>query len=132
MHPDVESWVSQQGSTAMERKFHADVRALLKSFVAGADFDDDVFLKPLQPPSDGIWEIRITFEPQARIFGAFLRPGEFVATNWEDRKTLATRRKRFAPAVARCRSIWGSLFSNRRRLTRPRAELLEEFDDDGI
>jgi hypothetical protein len=128
MHPGIEDWVKTTGSTTMERKYHADVRALLKQFVTGGDFDDDEVLKEIS--DDGIWEIRITFEPQARMFGGFLRIGEFVATNWRDRKALSSG---FGRDKTRCRTIWQSLFPKQRRLLGPtRTELLEEFDDAGL
>ena len=111
-----------------EKRYHANVRNYLKEFVIGSDFDSDDALKPMRTDDGGIWEIKIMFEPQERIFGAFLRKGEFIATNNHGRTALAHPRKGFAPHHARCRSIWASLFpDHRRQVGLERATLLEGF-----
>jgi hypothetical protein len=128
MHPELDKWVKNTGTANAEKRYHADVRALLKSFVVGEDFDDDALLFPLSPDREGIWEIRVTFHPQDRIFGGFIRPGEFIATNRKDREALAT--KGFAPHRARCKAIWTSLCPKHSRLVNhARSELLKDFDD---
>ncbi len=83
--------------------FFDDVRAFLKSFVTGDDFDDDVKLKELKTLKGGLYEFRITFSPQTRIFGAFLGQGEFVAILQQDRRTLD--RASFAPSIHRAEQI---------------------------
>jgi hypothetical protein len=130
MHPDVANWVESKGATAAKERYHADVRAFLKKFIIGEDFDDDALLKPLKPHDEGIWEFKITFHPEDRIFGGFLRRGEFIATNRKDRAALV---EGFAQHRARCKGIWNSLCSKYPRLTeRTRKELLEEFDDGSV
>lgn len=127
VHPELEDWVKTQGIGKDER-FFDDVRAFLKSFVTGEDFDDDVKLKPLQPLSGGWFEFRITFNPQTRIFGGFLRQGEFVAVLQQNRRELD--RAGFAGSVGRAQGIWGRLFDRRRPLNDSRNFLLGEFFDD--
>lgn len=127
LHPDLEDWVNTQGIGKDER-FFDDVRAFLKSFVTGEDFDDDVKLKPLQPLSGGWFEFRITFNPQTRIFGGFLRQGEFVAVLQQNRRELD--RSGFAGSVARTQVIWRRLFDQQRPLNENRDFLLGEFFDD--
>jgi len=130
MHPNVEKWVQSKGTSKVEERYHADVRAFLKNFVIGEGFDDDALLFPLKPQDEGIWEFRITFHPQDRIFGGFLRRGEFIVTNRKDRAALAHG---FAPHRARCNAIWINLCPRYPRLTGyTRTELLEEFDDGSV
>lgn len=127
LHPALADWVDTEGH-GKQARFFDDVRAFLKSFVIGEDFDDDVKLKELNTPTGGWYEFRITFNPQTRIFGGFLRPGEFVALLQQDRKVLA--RDAFAPSIKRTMLIWNSLFQNLRPLNDHRDVLLEEFFDD--
>jgi hypothetical protein len=125
MRPEVHAWVQREGTTPAEKRYYADVRAFLKGFVIGEDFEDDALFKLLSPPNEGVFEFRVTFQPAERLFGAFVRKGEFVITNRKDRKSLG--KKGFAPDRGRCRDIWASLFPNTERLTLPLAELLEDF-----
>lgn len=127
LHPEVDSWAHQIGASSAERRYFADVRALLKRFVVGDDFDDDAVLKPLNGGRDGQWEIRITFTPQDRVFGGFLRPGEFIATNRLTRDQLDKRG--FSPSLERSRAIWKRLFGTLPRLNGlAREDLLEDFE----
>ena len=106
LHPVLADWVSTKGF-GKEARFFDDVRAFLKSFVTGDDFDDDVKLKELKTHRGGWYEFRITFNPQTRIFGAFLGQGEFVAVLQRDRKALD--RASFAPSLFRAEQIWNCL-----------------------
>lgn len=121
--------VMSKGATSDEQRYYANVRALLKDFVIGGGFDDDMVFKPLRPPPKSLWEIRITFAPAARIFGGFVRKGEFLGTNMRHRKALE---RGFAPHTARSATIWKSMFGKRDRCPggqEDRPYLLEDFDD---
>ncbi|MEI6399389.1 MAG: hypothetical protein WCO71_11525, partial [Pseudomonadota bacterium] len=76
----------------------------------------------------GWYEFRITFNPQTRIFGAFLGQGEFVAVLQRDRKALD--RASFAPSLFRAEQIWNGLFPNLRPAKDSRDFLLGDFFDD--
>lgn len=127
LRPSLANWVNTQG-VGKEGRFFDDVRAFLKSFVTGEDFDDDVKLKELKTRTGGWYEFRITFNPQTRIFGGFLRQGEFVALLQQNRERLG--REAFAPSVDRTIQIWNGLFPGVQPLTLPRDFLLEEYSDD--
>jgi len=127
LHPVLADWVNTRG-VGKEVRFFDDVRAFLKSFVTGDDFDDDVKLKELKTQSGGWYEFRITFNPQMRIFGGFLRYGEFVAVLQDDRRSLD--RNSFAPSIQRTAQIWKGLFPNHPPLKDSRDLLLGEFFDD--
>lgn len=69
---------------AHQLDYFAEVRAVLKSYVTGESIEDDEqFFKRLTPRGNphliDIWEIKITFAPTARIFGAFTGQDCFVA-----------------------------------------------------
>jgi hypothetical protein len=128
LHPNVQKWADTIGDTAAERSYFAQVRAFLSSFIAGADFDDDDMLKALSQGKDGLWEFRITFQPQARVLGAFLRSGEFVALSFADRVDL--QKAGFGPLIRVVKSRWASMFPDHAPLIEPRISLLTEFDDD--
>ncbi len=125
MHPEVAKFVEAVGTTKAEERFCANVRAVCRAFVQGEDFDDDALLKSLQPKAEAIWEFKLTYEPQHRILGAFLRKGEFVATNHRDRKTLA---RGFGPSRTRVKSVWSTLFPSNPRSSGARHALLEDFE----
>ena len=122
----VADWVETQG-IGKEERFFDDVRAFLKSFVTGEDFDDDVKLKMLNTRTGGWYEFRITFNPQTRLFGGFLRSGEFVVVLQQDRRSLG--RTSFAPAIQRAERIWKGLFPNHLPVTDRRQFLLKDFFD---
>jgi hypothetical protein len=127
LHPVLADWVNTKGF-GREARFFDDVRAFLKSFVTGDDFDDDVKLKELKTQSGGWYEFRITFNPQTRIFGGFLGQGDFVAILQQDRRMLD--RNAFAPSIQRTAQIWNGLFPHHRPLKENRDFLLGEFFDD--
>jgi hypothetical protein len=116
-----------EGKTAAEKKYFADAQAFFRVFVAGADFDDDDMLKSLSQGEGGLWEFRITFHPQARVIGGFLRNGEFVALAQAKRADLG--KKGFGQTIGLVKDRWRSLFSQSPLLS-PRNMLLQEFDDD--
>ena len=124
LHPQVGKWISKRGLLTSGQDYYAGVREFLKGFVVGHDFDDDDVLRPLTPVTEGVWEFRVQFEPKARIFGAFLEPCVFIATNYKDRNFLDMRG--FAGDRLRCRTIWDGLFPAHQRITNlTRKQLLE-------
>jgi hypothetical protein len=127
LHPNVQKWANSTGDTAKERDYFAKVRAFFSQFVGGADFDDDDMLKTLSQGKHGLWEFRITFQPQARVVGGFLRPGEFVALSFADRADLDAAG--FGPIIKVVRSRWDSMFPHQKPLMEPRTNLLREFED---
>lgn len=128
LHPNVQNWTNSTGDTAAERTYFAQVRAFFSAFVRADDFDDDDMLKALSQGRDGLWEFRITFQPQARVLGAFLRPGEFVALSFANRADLQAAG--FGPLIKVVKSRWKSMFPHHKPLMRSRPILLREFDDD--
>lgn len=67
-----------------ERDYWANVRDSLGTYVKGDPIaDDEKLFKRLDPKGDeslkDIWEIRILFSPQSRLFGAFIGEDSFVA-----------------------------------------------------
>ena len=114
-------WVSKSGLLTSGQDYHANIRQFLKGFIIGDDYDYDDMLALLKPDEEGVWEFRIQFEPKARIFGGFLEPCRFVATNYQDRNFLGARG--FANDRQRCRTIWETLLKDYPRvvdLTRTR------------
>jgi hypothetical protein len=123
LHPQVKKWISGRGLLRSGQDYYGNVREFLKGFVIGHDFDDDDVLCLLEPAHEGVWEFRVQFEPKARIFGGFLEPCVFIATNYKDRNFLDMRG--FAGDRRRCR-IWDGLFPAHRRITNlTRKQLLE-------
>jgi hypothetical protein len=128
LHPSIEHWVMLPGKTAEQRAYFAHVRAFFSAFIGGADFDDDDMLKPLSEGKEGLWDFRITFQPQMRVAGAFLRKGEFVALAFDDRARLDKRG--FGEFVGLVKRRFATLFPEHLPLMKPRPWLLQEFDDD--
>jgi hypothetical protein len=127
LHPEVRDWSSRLGENKKERRYLADVRQVLKGFVIGKNFDDDAILWRLDSEQQIVWEIRVTFAPQWRIFGSFSRPGEFVLANHKSRALL--EEEGFAKHIARCERVVGALFPGHPMCTGlSRASLLVEFD----
>lgn len=124
MHPFVHKWVMNVPESVEELDHRESVRAFLKGFVTGEDFDDNVLLKPLMPPHDCLYALRITFSPQFRIVGGFTRPGEFVATAHRGRKEIG---EDWVPVLRRAKDLWGSTMQGLARSGRDRSELLVDF-----
>ncbi|TKT73663.1 hypothetical protein YH63_020785 [Afipia massiliensis] len=126
LHPKVHAWANAPDEGA---EYGARIRAVFRSFVGGADFDDDALFKPITKGPDGklgLWEIKIIYVPQARVFGGFLRKGEFVALSYGIRSHLASYG--FQPIIDLVRQRWEDLFPDRSMLKAPRVELLGDFD----
>lgn len=101
---------------------------MLKAFVTGEDFDDDMACKPMKPHDRGIFGIKITFVPQHRLFGGFLRIGEFVALTHETRGQLS-KGQGFAPKIKRAETLWRGMFQ-KSPLNSSRSRLLEGFSNE--
>jgi len=128
LHPALAKWVATQSLDASQQRYFEGVRALLKAFVTGGDFDDDELLWELTTNLGSWYEFRITFHPQHRIVGGFSRPGEFIALAHGTRKDLD--KKGFAPTISRAAKLWNSLSFGSRPLTTHRSSLLEDFHHD--
>ena len=125
LHPELVSWMNRLEVDADRKEYFEKVMSLLKAFVIGEDFDDDVVCKLMKPHHHGIYELRITFDPQHRIFGGFLRVGEFVALAQETRDKLS-RGQGFAGKISRVDTLWKSMFPYT-PLINERCRLLEDF-----
>lgn len=125
LHPDITNWLSKIEKNTINSDYADRVKAMLKAFVTGEDFDDDAVCKLMKPYASGIYEIRITFAPQHRIFGGFLRVGEFMALAHDTREKLG-KGHGFAPAINRAETLWRSMF-RRPPLSDLRSRLLEDF-----
>jgi hypothetical protein len=101
---------------------------MLKAFVTGEDFDDDMACKLMKPHDRGIFEIKITFVPQHRLFGGFLRIGEFVALTHGTREQLS-KGQGFAPKINRAQTLWQDMFRHP-PLGGSRSRLLEDFSNE--
>jgi hypothetical protein len=123
MQPQVAQWAGKTGFFTSGEEYYAGVREFLKGFVIGEDFDDDDMLSLLKPPGEAVWQFRVQFAPKARIFGGFLEPCVFIATNYKERDILGQRG--YAPERRRCRTIWEQLFPQHPRTNMTRKQLLE-------
>ncbi|MBA3510674.1 hypothetical protein [Sphingomonas sp.] len=95
---------------AHQRDYFANVRAVLKEYVIGEEIEDDEqFFKRLTPRRNphltDIWEIKITFAPKARIFGAFAGQDCFVAITSRLRDKCP-----FEDAMEKVHYTWNRLF----------------------
>jgi hypothetical protein len=94
-----------------ELDYWGQVRAALADYVKGEPIPDgETFFKKLKPWEDDVWEIRITFSPQSRLFGAFTHQDCFVAFTGRLRQNC-----RFEDGMRIVRDRWDDLFSPRRR-----------------
>lgn len=85
--PKMKSYINGEHAQKSASEYYASVRASLGEFVKGEEvLDDQNYLKKLKPYHENIWEIKITFKPQARLFGAFVGLDRFVALSAALRK----------------------------------------------
>lgn len=70
------------------------------------------YMKHLDPPGDGIWEIRCRDpKPSIRVFGMFARVDVLVITNCKDRYSLGEEDSReWRDELLRCKTEWRKLF----------------------
>lgn len=100
-----------------------DLRAIVEAGIrrwvhGGRVFADEKgrprFLKPLDPPPRGIWEIRFT-EPrvQLRLFCRFPEPDTLIGSKFHTRSMLGDKgSKDWKGALDKCEKKWESLFPN--------------------
>lgn len=127
MRPLIHGWVMSEGKTNEAKRYFADVRQMLKRYVIGdAMFDDDDILKPMKG-HPGLYEFRIAFQPQSRIFGGFTRIGEFVATHYRDRNAL--NKEGFSIHINRAKTSWNTALGDVPRSMEQRSVLLGDYLD---
>ena len=128
LHPALAKWVANQSHDISQQRYFEAVRAFLKTFVTGDDFDNDNVLKKLTTKFGDWYEFRVACDPHHRIIGGLLRTGEFIALAHETRRNLDD--KGFAPMISRASRLWNSMSFENRPLAGERSSLLEDFDDD--
>ena len=128
LHPALAKWVANQSHDTSQQRYFEAIRAFLKTFVTGDDFDNDNVLKKLTTKFGDWYEFRIAFDPHHRIIGGLLRTGEFIALAHETRRNLDD--KGFASTISRASRLWNSMSFKNRPLSGERSSLLEDFDDD--
>ncbi|HEX8225717.1 MAG TPA: hypothetical protein VF605_18065 [Allosphingosinicella sp.] len=104
----------EQLGAGQTRTYLGKVRASLREYVCGEEIaDDESVFKKLVPWGDDIWEFRITFTPQARIFGAFVSFNMFLGITGRLREDCAD--DGFEEAMDIVRDDWARLFGTARR-----------------
>lgn len=122
MLPALWNWVHTNTQKPDLVVYYANIRAHLGRFVKGETIDNEDFMKELSRrekgsiEGKGVWEFRVTFQPQRRIFGAFVAPDLFFATHWKDRGELGSNREKWRQAITRVEDEWARLFPGRRWL----------------
>jgi hypothetical protein len=90
------------------------VRADLDWFVEGGLIlvTDDGYMKPLDPESDGVWEISCRNpKPSIRVFGGFTEADVFAALTWRYRTPLGKKGSpEWAEAIRECKAEWRKKF----------------------
>ncbi len=103
--------VYEEKECLFESEMFARLIADLEVFVVSEMIDPD-YLWCLEPPKDGIWEIRSTRqEPQIRVFGAFAVKDIFVGTHYKLRDELGSKQSgQWKKEIMCAKRIWTSLF----------------------
>ena len=110
----IHNFINGKHASKADRDYYARIRAALGDFVKGEPIDDDeTVLKKLHPKQDEIWEFRVTFSPQSRLFGAFGGVDIFIALEPSFREKLA--KEGFDGAMEKVRNGWAGLFGSKRR-----------------
>ncbi len=90
------------------------VRADLDWFIGGhlVVVSGDGYMKPLDPESDGVWEISCRNpKPSIRILGGFAETNVFAALTWQYRIPLGAKGStEWAEAIRQCKADWRKLF----------------------
>jgi hypothetical protein len=111
--PSIHRWALQEPSKKPAMEYHARVYAYLKDFVIGEQIDDYYNVKQICSFDDDMWSLKILFDPQCRIFGAFAGPNPdcFIGLHRAERKNL-----NFKKHTAKAIDEWNKLFPGIRRL----------------
>jgi hypothetical protein len=116
MLPELFSWLHQEGLPRAERDYRANIRDTLAAFVLGAKINNCDDLKLLEPHDRGLWELKITFTPQRRIFGAFLWNDTFFCLNHTLRNPLGRKGSRaWKNAENEALDLWRKFFGKNER-----------------
>ncbi|WP_380873616.1 hypothetical protein ACFB49_42680 [Sphingomonas sp. DBB INV C78] len=76
----IDGFIKGHSSRRGSKDYYARIRAQLGEFVKGETIrDDEEVLKKMAPYANHVWEMRVTFQPHARIFGAFAGVDTFLA-----------------------------------------------------
>ena len=109
--PPLNNWLNQS-DRRRPLDYKSDIRARLRAFVVGGLVDNENDLRLLTPKDLNIWEFRIRFRPQTRIFGGFLLRDTFIATRQKLRKDLGSfADPRWNAEIAKVKQQWDSLVS---------------------
>ena len=103
--------VYEEKKSSIEKKMFANLIADLEVFVTSLTIDP-AYLRCLEPPKDGIWEIRSTRQhPQLRVFGAFAAKDIFIGTHFKQRDELGSKdSEQWKIEIRNAKSIWIDLF----------------------
>ena len=103
--------VYEEKKSSIEEKMFANLIADLEVFVNSPTVDP-AYLRCLEPPKDGIWEIRSTRQyPQLRVFGAFAAKDIFIGTHLKQRDELGSKdSEQWKIEIKHAKSIWNGLF----------------------
>lgn len=111
-------WIERRTGTRSDIDLLAATRAQLAQFVKGRRVDNENFMKLLKPYRNEIWEIRILFKPQTRIFGMFALADCFICTNAQGREKLGEGSSdEWSKAEKKAEDTWDALFPGFRRWT---------------
>jgi hypothetical protein len=116
MLPEMLGWLTEEGLPRSELSYRANIRSSLAAFVKGSLVNNCDDLKLLDPPERNLWELKITFTPQLRIFGAFLWKDTFFCMNRALRTPLGRKGSRaWKRAENEAMRIWQLYFAEGER-----------------
>lgn len=107
---EIDALADSDDDSVAER--YAQLIAAMERFVWDENLPPN-YLKPLQPKSDGLWEIRNRKpKPSIRVFGMFLIKDIFVCTAMSERKPLGEKGSFEWKQITRyARAEWNRLFT---------------------
>lgn len=116
MLPGLHAWLYETGLKKADRDTRANIRTTLGRFVKGYPWNNCDDMKLLEPYDRDLWELRIRFTPQTRIFGALACFDTFVCTNKAFRDDLKKKGSpQWLAAEAEAMAAWEELFPGCRR-----------------